>query len=405
MRKHLINCIIVITLLVISLLFLSNLVERKDSRIKYRDFFKEARQFDVLFFGSSHTINAVYPMELWHDYGIVSYNMGGHGNRMPTNYVVLKEALNYSDPSLIVIDCFNITSDRMYSDSIEQAHLSLDAFPLTAQKIHGIHELIDDPELEKEFLWDFIIYHNRWDSLTEDDFFPRYSVEKGAEMKVNVSVPNTVLPISPNNKFEETTNGTLYLEKMIELCQERNMEVLLTYFPFPSSTSDQAEANRVADIAEKYHVNYINFLTLDKIVDFDTDCLDEASHLNASGGRKITDYLGNYIINHYEIEYTPYDWSSDYEEYTDYKLSLICQENSLKNYLMLLYDKNLSYTICVSPDSTVMDDPVIQKLLQQLPCEYAVTSMDSSIDFRIEVFHNKNIVDSAQFSGYSRIRE
>lgn len=403
--RHICSSIIVIALIAVCLTAISNLVERKDSKIKYRDFFRQSKTLDVLFLGSSHAIDSIYPMELWHDYGIASYNMGGHGNRMPTNYVVLREALNYSSPKLVVIDCFNISSDRMYSDSIEQAHLSLDAFPLTYGKVQGIHELIQDRNLEKEFLWDFVTYHNRWDSLTRNDFVPDYSVEKGAEMNVNVAAPNAVSPLSPNIKFEENTNGTAYLEKIIELCQENRIEVLLTYLPFPSSASDQAEANRVNDIAQKYDVKYINFLELDDVVNYETDCLDEASHLNPSGGRKITDYLGTYIQNNYEIEFRTCDWSSDYAKYTAYKLSLLQGENNLRNYLMLLYDKNLSYDIKINATCEVMDDPLIQKLLYNLNSEYTITSMDSNIDFSIDVFSENKLIDMAQFDNSSRIRE
>ena len=50
------------------------LFERKYSYSKYYDFYKQQQDFDVLFLGTSHVLNAVYPMELWRDYGIVSYN-------------------------------------------------------------------------------------------------------------------------------------------------------------------------------------------------------------------------------------------------------------------------------------------------------------------------------------------
>lgn len=403
--KHLLSSIIVIGLLGVCICTLSSLVERKESKIKYRDFFEDPECYDVLFFGSSHTIDSIYPMELWHDYGIVSYNMGGHGNRIPTNYVILKEALNFSNPQLVVIDCFNIVSDRMYSDSIEQAHLSLDAFPLTYEKVADIHELIQDSKLEKEFLWDFVTYHNRWDSLTLNDIHPNYNVEKGAEIYVAVAVPNEVAPFSPDNKFEEETNGTKYLEKMIELCQEKEIEVLLTYLPFPSASTDQAEANRVADIAQKYNVKYINFLSLEDIVDFDTDCLDEASHLNPSGGRKVTDYLGDFITKNYKIENQTVDWASDYKEHTDYKISLIRQENELKNYLMLLCDKNLSCHICIDSTIDLADDPVLKKLIENLNCDHTLTTMDSNKDFYIEVFFEDTLTDTAQFWNYRRIQE
>jgi hypothetical protein len=61
-------------------------MERKASDFKYANFFEQDEDFDVLFFGTSHVINGIFPMELWNDYGIVSYNFGGHGNEIATSY-------------------------------------------------------------------------------------------------------------------------------------------------------------------------------------------------------------------------------------------------------------------------------------------------------------------------------
>lgn len=408
--KIIFSCIMTFLLFIICLCALSSLVERKDSRNKYMDFFTEKENFDVLFLGSSHVINGIYPMELWNDYGIVSYNMGGHGNRMPTNYIVLKEALNYTTPKLVVIDCFHVKSDRMYSDSIEQVHLSLDAFPLTLQKIQGIHELINDPSLEAEFLWDFVTYHNRWDSLTKDDFSPIPSVEKGAEMRAGVATPNEVIRISPDEKLKEDTNGIIYLRKIIELCQKNDIDVLLTYLPFPSLPEDQAEANRLFDIAEEYDVQYLNFLTMENIVNYDTDCLDEGSHLNVSGGNKMTDYIGQYISDQYNIpdhrSDSSYDhWNTDYQEYTEYKLSLLRKENSLYSYLMFLSDDQFTFHMNVNTSSDVLNDTRIQHLLHSLNNRYSLSPMDEDISVFIEVLYHDQIIDTARFNGAERMFE
>ena len=70
--RRILACLLTLVLLVCLLTVLTNLTERKDSDEKYAGFFSEEENFDVLFFGTSHVINGVYPMELWNDYGIVS---------------------------------------------------------------------------------------------------------------------------------------------------------------------------------------------------------------------------------------------------------------------------------------------------------------------------------------------
>lgn len=110
--KAVISCIITVSLTVCFLFHLTDLMERKSSDVKYSDFFKQDEDFDVLFMGSSHVINAVYPMELWDDYGIVSYNFGGHANQMPTTYWVMENALEYTNPKVVVIDCCLLAGEK-----------------------------------------------------------------------------------------------------------------------------------------------------------------------------------------------------------------------------------------------------------------------------------------------------
>lgn len=96
---------------------------------------------------------------------------------------------------------------------------------------------------------------------------------------------------------------------------------------------------------------------------------------------------------------------SDYEEHTKYKLSLIKSNKNLKSYLMLLCDKNFSCHVYAKTSVNLKDDPVLQKLIYNLGCEYTVTPMDSDTDFYIEVFRNDTLVDTAQFTDYKRIQE
>ena len=62
--------------LVVCLLGLDRALRREDGARKYSAFYEETQPIDVYFLGTSHVMDAVYPMELWRDYGIVSYNFG-----------------------------------------------------------------------------------------------------------------------------------------------------------------------------------------------------------------------------------------------------------------------------------------------------------------------------------------
>ena len=162
--KRLIPFLAVLGLTVAGLSYASGITERKDSRNKYADFYAQKEDFDVLFIGQSRMLNAVFPMELWNDYGIVSYNLAGHGNRIPTNYWVLKNALEYTTPKLVVLDC-GLVKEEEKTGPLEQLHLSVDHIPLSRTKIAMMEDLLGDSKKKQDFLWKFSTYHNRWSEV------------------------------------------------------------------------------------------------------------------------------------------------------------------------------------------------------------------------------------------------
>lgn len=363
--KRILGCAVAAGLTVLALGAAAGMLQRKDSNFKYRPYFTQEADFDVLFFGTSHVINGIFPMELWKDYGIVSYNFGGHGNELATSYWVMRNALDYTDPKLVVIDGLKLGSDVKTYANFSNIHQSLDAFPISRTKIAAASDLLDDPVMDENIaaglvgdaaqrtkmslLWDFTIYHSRWNGLGQADFASDCTKEKGAESRIAVSVPDEIPYVPADEKLEGETAGTRYLRRMIKECQSRGIQVLLTYLPFPSTKEQQQEANRIGELALAYDVEYINFLDMD-LVDYDTDCYDPNSHLNPSGARKVTDFLGSYIMEHYKVAdqrtHKAYeDWHKDYEAYQTFKEENLKQQGTADVYLMLLADKNYNALI------------------------------------------------------------
>lgn len=362
--------VIVGILTVGGIFYTSNLTQRKESLNKFGEFYEEQENYDVLFIGQSHVLNGIFPMELWNDYGMVSYNLAGHGNRPATTYWVMKNALQYTTPKLIVFDCGMIGQDEKIGE-IEQLHISTDSIPYSKLKVEMIRDLIEDESKRTEFLWDYSTYHNRWNEIGENDFEPAYSVEKGAESRIDVAVPEETVYFEETLQYEEEPLGMEYTRRIIEDCQEAGIEVLLTYLPFPDKSGWQIEANTVWQLAEEYGVNYLDYNTLWAQVNPYTDFYDANSHMNPSGARKVTNYIGQYIMTNYPIEDQRENeayshWHDDYMEYTEFKKENIRKEEELKNYLMLLNDKNLSYGIYIKPWNQVGNYPVLNQLLTNI---------------------------------------
>lgn len=404
-----VECIAILGILLVVLSKTDGLVERKASRQKYEPFLEQEQDFDVLFFGTSHILNGIFPMELWNDYGIVSYNFGGHGNELATTYWTMMNALDYTEPKLVVIDCMLLSSNEKICGDFDYVHLSFDAFPLSRNKFYAVNDLVNDEKKKWDLLCPFTVYHNRWNELGQEDFESKPTVTKGAEMKIAVATPAQTNIVAQDCKMEEDTLAVEYLKKMVEECQSRNIEVLLTYLPFPASEAEQMEANRVYDIAKEYEINYINFLELD-VVDYQTDCFDAISHLNPAGGKKVTNYLGQYIISNYEIpnqqENPKYvEWEKDWDDYTAYKLELLKEQKDLKNYLMLLADNNYDLYIEINDPSIFQDEQCCRLLnnlgVNDLPVLKDIVDIENgneaAIHIEVKDKETQQIVDSVSF--------
>ena len=369
---RIVSCLIVICLTLAILTGLTTLMESKSSVEKYMQFFRQEADFDVLFLGSSKVINGILPMELWNDYGIVSYNMGGHATTIPTSYWILRNALDYTQPKCVVIDCFGSGGNGGLNENFYYAHLSFDAFPLSATKIQSVLDLVprktEDAQAKRmELLWNFSTYHSRWSQLALNDYQPYFNYQKGAESRPYVSIPNEMAVVSPDAKNTLENRSMQYLIKTLELCKEQGIEVLLVNLPYPADEADLIAANTVADVAQAYDVSYVNFFNMD-VVDFQTDMHDSDSHLNPSGALKITDYLGQILSEQYEIpdqrtnpEYEA--WYEDAEKYHQEKVTLFKEATSAWNYWMLLSDKDFSFAAALSEEDLDQDE-VLAALLR-----------------------------------------
>lgn len=409
--KKVIGCVSMLIILGIIIAGLSTITERKNSKFKYIPFFEEKNNFDVLFFGTSHVIDGIYPMELWNDYGIVSYNWGGHSNELATSYWVMRNALEYTHPKLVVIDVKGVDNDILVSETPEYIHLSLDCFPLSHTKYETVCDLFPEAENKWEYLFDFGIYHNRWNELTEDDFQVRKTKEKGAETMIAVAKPYDMVLIDRKLKNREETTGKEYLRKMIAYCQEKGIEVLLIHIPYPTDESKLKWGNSVDDIAEEYGVPYINFMYED-VINYNTDCYDLGSHLNASGAKKVTDFLGQYITENFPVENHKEDenyasWLEDYKIYTDDKLYRLKAETNFYNYLMLLADKNLYCSFKTAAQTELWKDEKFLNLkdnIKNIVSLDELTTDEGEADIVVTVMDAAgNIVDEKSFQADKQV--
>lgn len=376
---------ILVGILVIS--GISGILSRKNSSEKYQPFYNAEENFDVLFFGTSHGCNGFAPMELWDSHGIASYNLCQHSEYMPVTYYQVLNALEHTSPEVIVIDPYLVGAPDKISGNRQDwsyVHDSLDAMPLSITKIKAVMDLMPDLEAKIEFLFPFTMYHNRWDELSKQDYQLDYNKEKGGESRIGTMRLAAFEPLPIEQAYDLSqfdTVGLAYLERIIEACKERNVEVLLAILPYQADEAGQMMDNGLKAYAEDNDIGYVN-LFHELPMNFSTDFFD-TGHMNPSGYKKVADFLGSYLTANYELPDRRDDadyshWYQDYEEYAAMQMNYLREAEDFYTYFSLLQNQNLSFTLNINGASSFLANGYVLPYLYNLGITSDLQAVDAS---------------------------
>lgn len=335
--KNIAKIFIIFILTVTVLNGLNNVFSMKDSISQFRRFYEADYGFDVLFLGNSHFYNGISPLEIWHDYGITSYNMGIPGARYGLLYWEMKNAMTHHKPKLVVINCAYIYTDTKIHNIKEYNHRFYDYLPTGITKIETALDLYsgDWRNAFREVVFPFSRYHNRWNDLGKNDFDPDINNFMGFSYLLGTEDIHAFPAFTTDDIHEVNTVGTMYLQKMIKECQEQGIEILLTVMPFNVSRESQNDISYLSVIADEYGVNYLTPDELISVLDIHKDYHNHTknnSHLNLAGALKCTEFIGSYITEHYKLPDHRDDqnygiWDTYYQNYA------ISRDKALKEML------------------------------------------------------------------------
>ena len=366
--KRVVSVALLLALVLSGVAFWSNALRMNDGYYKNTPFVREDRQYDVLFFGTSHVVNSVFPMQLWRDYGITSYNLAIHGGSIASSYWMLETALGYQKPKVAVMDVLLTKSNYMQTD-LPMAHAAMDPFPLSVTKLRAIWDIYDSPKDRAELLFPLDVFHNRWKDLDTEMLKrgfgeTKVSPEKGGESRIRVYPLEEPLVVDASDVADEWTEGLRYLEKMILLCQQEGIAPVITYLPYRGAgdAEEQRYSNAAIRLAQSLGAETIDLQHSD-LLDDDTDWYDDGGHTNPLGAKKITGALGAYLTAAHDLpdHRDSGDWAADYEAYYAYQADHLQKTEDLWSLLALLSVEDFTVAVEIAPDYDM--DPVTQKLL------------------------------------------
>lgn len=265
---------------------------------------------DVLCLGSSHAYNAINTGLLWDSWGIASYDLCGSNQPVWNTYYYLKEALVYQRPCVIVLDVYMVLEKQAVDSSptiinntfgIKGAENKLAAKQASSQK----SELL-------EYALEFPYYHSRYSDLSREDFLPYKGIKDRSMWKGFVINPTTSSLAEEIDVAGVTTRVSLpekseeYLYRIIELCKDNAIPLVLYCSPYALTDVEQQGFNTIADIAKEEDVPFLNYNLLhnETGIDFSgpESCLtNDTGHLNHRGCVKLTNHLGGWLKEKYDI--------------------------------------------------------------------------------------------------------
>ena len=387
--KRVVSVALLLALVLSGVAFWSRTLRMNDGYYKNTPFIQDDREYDVLFFGTSHVVNSVFPMQLWKDYGITSYNLAIHGGSIASSYWMLKTALNYQKPKIAVMDVLLTKSNYMQTD-LAMAHAAMDPFPLTKTKLQAIWDIYEDPKERAELLFPLDVFHNRWKDLDTEMLKrgfgdSKVTPEKGGESRVRVYPVENPLVVPAEDAAQERTEGLRYLEKFILLCQQEGITPVITYIPYRGDAEEQRYSSAGILLAQSLGAETLDLQHTD-LLDDDTDWYDDGGHTNPLGAKKVTAALGDYLTAYHTLpdhrENTA--WAGDYDTYYNFQAENIRETQDLWSLLALLSVEDFTARAEISP--TYLMDPVTQKLLDSVGPRLTKTSSDTQARLTLTVY-------------------
>lgn len=263
------------------------------------------KTLDVLFLGSSTVMAGVSPARLFDKTEITSYNLGNSRHNMFSRYHKFKQVLENHDPKLIIMDLTIVFSkSNPYSEDYMPYYQS--GFN-TMKNISSKKEYIKDLKNEYcsinelEYWFPIIKHHVNWDKFNHDNL--EYNPKNGELGGILSKVIKPIEYTSNANKIEINKIEKKYLEKILTLAKEKDVEVLCITAPLGNFNKNRSDY--LVKLSKEFGFKFIDFSKRDIIneigLDHKSDFYNEG-HLNVFGNRKFTDYLGNYLLDNYNDE-------------------------------------------------------------------------------------------------------
>ena len=330
---YFVKCVCFFILLGWIVLYVYNVLKWKDTTGEYLSSVEQLYAtpeglIDVVFLGSSHCYFGIQPAVLWRKYGIAAYDMSVSAQDKNSAYHDLIELYKTQSPSVVYVDLHALSYDQhQVVSNVYRNYLSLKT---SLNSIALVNKYIEEED-RKSYYLRFPIIHTRYRELKKYDFleYAPNSFGRGEYFSWRIggswSDPEV---INDHTIGELSEKNREWLEALIALAEEHGSEIEFIMIPFPPvDFSEQTILNAAEEMLTEKQYSYTDFnKMLDELeIDLKSDFAD-AEHLNAYGAEKLTTFLGEAILNKYDLsdhrgDERYWQWEADLQWYENARLS------------------------------------------------------------------------------------
>ena len=234
---------------------------------------------DVIVLGDSLSYSSISPMELWKAYGMTVYVCGQGGQRIQESYHMLKTALQSQKPKLVILE----------TNTMFRARSGVDGIKTCMEEWFYYHV----PLLRNHDMWKSVFTNKRYPVHNYKGFFIRTNVEPYEDGKYMFHT---------KKKAELSGSVSFYMDEIRKLCKEHGAELMLFSAPSPVNYNYE-KYNALRKYAKANGLNYLDMNRKWKRIgiNWNTDSRDKGDHLNLSGAKKATCYLGDFLKETFEL--------------------------------------------------------------------------------------------------------
>lgn len=339
-KKRVLKVLSVIVISTLLILFFSELLTPTwygwNNDNTFKGIYKEKKdRIQAVFVGTSQTLNGIAPMELYRQYGICAYNLSSEQQPLLASYYWIKEVERLHAKTLrtVVLDLSFVFQNEDKTPKLSMNEKALAHMRFSRVKLEAYRALSKQYGIKTiEYIIPLIRYHSRWSSATVDDltglttqknqFFTR---GQNLEFEMSHDIKSAdKLFVQKNTITEEIDRSQAeinkvlnkrnlgYVQEIADFCKEKGID--LVFMKIAKDSSD-VEHDAMQYLADLHGVPLIDF-NLPSVkeaagIDYPYDYWDE-KHPNVAGAKKITDYIGAFIVEHSRLDDIRNDPAYDY---------------------------------------------------------------------------------------------